>query len=107
YDRAVTTGADLLIWNARLVDGGGRPPRDRVSSEIPDGLIPPLVDLGGGSPPRDALDVGGRTIMPGLIDAHVHVVSDLERSPGFGPPPALHGEEPRPEAPRWFILARA
>ncbi|MET1232703.1 MAG: amidohydrolase family protein [Candidatus Limnocylindrales bacterium] len=54
-----------------------------------------------------ALSTAGRTLLPGLIDAHAHVTSHLERSPGFGPPPPLHGEEPRPEALRWFILANA
>ena len=45
--------------------------------------------------------------MPGLIDAHAHVSSDTERSPGFGPPPPLHGEEPRPRELGWFVLAKA
>ena len=35
---------------------------------------------------------------PGLIDAHAHVSSDTERSPGFGPPPPLHGERAAPDA---------
>ncbi len=44
--------------------------------------------------------------MPGLIDAHAHVSSDTERSPGFGPPPARHGDDPRPPELGYFVLAR-
>ena len=43
--------------------------------------------------------------MPGLIDAHAHVSHDTDRSPGFGPPPALHGDDPRPPELGYFILA--
>ena len=44
--------------------------------------------------------------MPGLIDAHAHLSSDVSRSPGFGPPPALHGELPRPRELGYFVLAK-
>jgi imidazolonepropionase-like amidohydrolase len=46
-------------------------------------------------------------VLPGLIDAHAHVSSDTLRSPGFGPPPPLHGELPRPRALGYFILAKS
>ncbi len=45
--------------------------------------------------------------MPGLIDAHNHVTSDVSRSPGFGPPDPLHGESPRPRELGYFVLANA
>jgi imidazolonepropionase-like amidohydrolase len=109
YDRDVTSGGDLLLWDARLLDGRGGPPRERVAIEIRGGLIEALTDLDEATAPAPdgALDVGGRTVMPGLIDAHNHVMSDLERSPGFGPRPPLHGEEPRPRELRWFVLAKS
>ena len=44
----------------------------------------------------DVVDLEGRTLMPGLIDAHAHLSSDISRSPGFGPPAALKGELPAP-----------
>jgi imidazolonepropionase-like amidohydrolase len=63
------------------------------------------VGAAAGDPPPGAVDVGGRTILPGLIDAHVHLSSDVSRSPGFGPPAPLYGEEPRPRELGWFVLA--
>ena len=97
YDRRVTITGDLLVWNARLVDGHGGAPRERVAIDIRGGLIAEIVDLNGEGPPDGALDVTGRTVLPGLIDAHVHVMSDLERSPGFGPRTALEGRGAAPE----------
>ncbi len=51
------------------------------------------------------MDLTGRTVVPGLIDAHCHFISDLDRSPGFGPPPHRHGEAPRPRELGYFVLA--
>ena len=103
----MTQPATLTIWNARLVDGRGGPALERVAIELRDGRIHAIDPAPGGVPPIHALDVAGRTVLPGLIDAHVHAMSDTERSPGFGPPAALHGEEPRPDELRWFILGKA
>jgi imidazolonepropionase-like amidohydrolase len=107
YDRGVTVTGDLLLWNARLVDGRGGPPREHVAIDIRAGLVATVEDIAGATAPDGARDITGRTVLPGLIDAHMHVMSDLERSPGFGPPPPLKGEEPRPAQLRWFVLALA
>jgi imidazolonepropionase-like amidohydrolase len=95
-----------VLWNARVVDGTGAPPRERAVVRIDAGRV---FELGtaDGTPPPGAIDVGGRTLLPGLIDAHAHVSSDTLRSPGFGPPPPLHGELPRPRALGYFILAKS
>ena len=58
-----------------------------------------------GDPPADAIDLAGLTLLPGLIDAHAHVSSDTERSPGFGLPPLKHGAEPPSKDLRYFVLA--
>jgi len=99
--------ADLTLWNARLVGGHGRGPLERAVVRVLGDQIEAIESVDGRQLPSGAIDLAGRTVLPGLIDAHVHVVSDTERSPGFGPPAALHGEEPRPEALRWFVLAKA
>ncbi|HEY3588216.1 MAG TPA: amidohydrolase family protein, partial [Myxococcaceae bacterium] len=52
-----------------------------------------------------ALDLGGRFLIPGLIDAHIHL-GDFPRS-NFGPPPELEGEEPRPRELVYFVMANA
>lgn len=65
----------ILLKNARIVDGASPAPSDPVSVLIEGGTIrevgPNVASLSGG----DVLDLGGRTLMPGLIDAHVHVVA--------------------------------
>jgi imidazolonepropionase-like amidohydrolase len=103
----VDAAADLILWDARLIDGRGGPPVEHAVVRIVAGRIRAIEAVEGRSAPPGATDVGGRTLLPGLIDAHTHVISDTERAPGFGPPPPLHGEEPRPDALRWFVLAKA
>jgi imidazolonepropionase-like amidohydrolase len=107
YRSRMTQERTLTIWNARLLDGRGGTVRERVAIEVREGIVHAIDHAPGGVIPAGALDVAGRTVLPGLIDAHVHAVSDTERSPGFGPPQALHGEEPRADELRWFILAKA
>ena len=48
---------------------------------------------------RRTLDLAGRTVLPGLIDAHVHLSSYDHL------PPLLRGEAPRPAELRVFVLA--
>jgi imidazolonepropionase-like amidohydrolase len=93
------------LWNARLVDGLGGAPVERASLTLDDGRIA-SIGRADGDPPPDAVDLAGRTLMPGLIDAHAHISNDTERSPGFGPPPALHGDDPRPPELGYFVLAQ-
>jgi imidazolonepropionase-like amidohydrolase len=100
----------MLLTNARVIDGTGRAPYERASIRVDRGRIVEVGDLGGAtasaSDPGVVIDIGGRTLMPGLIDAHAHLSSDVFRSPGFGPPPALHGELPRPRELGYFVLAK-
>ncbi|HEX6869056.1 MAG TPA: amidohydrolase family protein [Candidatus Limnocylindrales bacterium] len=93
------------FWDVRLVDGRGGAPVDGATVTIEDGRIAAIASATGGRP-SDAVDVGGRTMLPGLIDAHAHVSSDTDRSPGFGPPPALHGDDPRPRELGYFVLVQ-
>jgi imidazolonepropionase-like amidohydrolase len=67
------------ITNARLVDGNGGDPISGATIVIADdGRIEQAS--AGIEPPRGAtvMDVDGRTVMPGLIDCHVHFMIDLE-----------------------------
>ena len=99
-----------VLWGVRAVDPGSGTIIDRARITIEDGRIATLDPLDGGDAdgaPSDGLDLTGRTVLPGLIDAHCHVLSDTERSPGFGPPPLLHGEAPRPRELGHYVLAAA
>ncbi len=90
----------IVLWNARLLGA-----RDPVFLSIADGHIADIGAAGGDAPPG-AIELDGRTVLPGLVDAHTHVASDASRSPGFGPPAELKGEEPRPRELGWFVLAK-
>ena len=81
----------LCLSNARLLDGTGAPARERASVLVRDGRIA-AVDDAGVDPPADCrvLDVGGRTLMPGLVDAHAHVTAKL-KAPAEGAEPLLPG----------------
>jgi imidazolonepropionase-like amidohydrolase len=64
-----------------------------------------IAEVGGGADVvarqgLDVIDVAGKTVMPALVDAHVHL-SAYETIP-----PPKRGEEPRVPALRYFELAR-
>ncbi|PZX19858.1 imidazolonepropionase-like amidohydrolase [Palleronia aestuarii] len=63
-----------LLKNARIVDGTAPEPTDPVTIVIEDGRI---RDVGpdAGIAEADVLDMDGLTVMPGLIDCHVHVIA--------------------------------
>jgi imidazolonepropionase-like amidohydrolase len=63
---------DLLIRNARLLDGTGAPPRENVSILIRDGRIAAIGQVAS-EPNLLTLDVAGASVLPGLIDSHVHL----------------------------------
>ena len=79
----------LLFKNARVFDGTNADCAEGMYLRVADGLIQeispkPITD-------RDAraIDVGGRTLMPGLIDAHLHAYcSDvsMQRIEAIGEP---------------------
>ena len=78
----------LHLASARLIDGTGAAPLDGVTVVVEDGRISE-VDARGGPIPADAagIDLDGRTLMPGLVDAHVHVTA-------FDMPEARKGQQP-------------
>lgn len=65
----------LALTNGRLVDGTGAPPREGWSIVVDGARIHAVGPAGAVTIPGDArvVDVGGRTLMPGLIDAHTHL----------------------------------
>ncbi len=69
----------LLLDDATLIDGTGAEPRSGIDILLEDGRItavgPGLVP----PPGAEVIALGGRTVLPGFIDAHVHLT--------FTPPP--------------------
>lgn len=93
-----------VLWDCRIFDPETAAATERrVITLVGDEVR--SIDEVGGEPPEGAHDLGGATVLPGLIDAHAHVASDTTRSPGFGPPPIQHGEPPRPAGLAHYVLA--
>lgn len=65
--------ADLVVRNARLIDGTGAPPRDAVSILVRDGVIRKIATTIGTLEGATVIDADGGTVIPGLIDCHVHL----------------------------------
>jgi imidazolonepropionase-like amidohydrolase len=81
----------LYLLNARVFDGTGAPVREGAALLVEDGRIARLGSASD-SVPDDAhvLDLGGRTLLPGLVDAHVHVAGETP-TPAKGAEPILDG----------------
>ena len=94
----------LVLWDARLYDPATGTASEHRTVAIDEDTITAIGEASG-EKPDGARDLAGATLLPGLIDAHAHVLSDTSRSPGFGPPPARHGEPPRPAALGHYVLA--
>jgi imidazolonepropionase-like amidohydrolase len=62
----------LLLRNARIFDGKSADCAEGMSVLVADGLIREVSAQPIKAPDARVIDVGRRTLMPGLIDAHVH-----------------------------------
>ena len=83
-----------LFRNLRLIDGTGAPAREGAALLIEGETIVHAGPLAAGDAPAPAdaeiLDLGGRTVIPGLVEAHIHLsyndvkaIADLDLN---GPP---------------------
>jgi imidazolonepropionase-like amidohydrolase len=90
----------LILTNARVLDGRGGT-RERADVVLSDGRIQEVREAAGSQAElAGVLDLQGKTLMPGLIDAHAHLYShDPIR-------PLLRGEPPRPRELSYLVAAR-
>jgi predicted amidohydrolase YtcJ len=76
-------GAATTIVNAKIFDGTKSP--DWTSVRFADGLITQCSVAPAAQEGDEVIDAGGGTVLPGLIDAHVHLVPGaLAQSLTFG-----------------------
>ncbi len=77
----------MWLTNARLFDGTGAPVRPNAAVLVEDGRIARIGDAAEPAPEGAAVvDLAGRTLLPGLIDAHAHLFAE--------PPSPAEGAEP-------------
>jgi imidazolonepropionase-like amidohydrolase len=68
----------LEVTGARVIDGTGRPPLPDATVRVVDGRIAAVWQHGerpqdAQAPADDVIQASGKTVMPGLIDAHCHI----------------------------------
>lgn len=92
-DAVASTRRARLLYNFNLIDGSGQPAisqsamlleGDRIAQVWP-GYTPGPEDLARWETagPLDKLNLGGQTVMPGLVDMHVHLRRDEWALPLF------------------------
>jgi N-acyl-D-amino-acid deacylase len=71
---------DLLIRNARVLDGAGNP-WFRADIGVRAGKIAAVGSLGAAATAERTIDAAGRIAAPGFIDVHTHIEGGVEKVP--------------------------
>ncbi|HMA33686.1 MAG TPA: amidohydrolase family protein [Chloroflexia bacterium] len=81
----------LTLLNARLIDGTGAPPQTGVTVRIDGSRIAAVAGPGATPPAPDGptIDLAGRTLLPGLINAHIHILMEANSGDSFA---SMHQE---------------
>lgn len=68
------SGSVVVVKAKNLIDGSGRAPLQDVAVRIDGNVISEVGSNGGVDAPQSArvIDLGDRTLMPGMVDAHIH-----------------------------------
>lgn len=83
---AAAPGETLLVHSGRLLDRPGRAPRGASTVVVRDGRVLEVRDGfvdAATMPGARVVDLSDRFVLPGLIDSHVHLVSDLGGQAGL------------------------
>src|SRR5437879_3731344 len=76
---AAAAANELVIHAGRLIDGTGKAPRTQVSILVHDDRITG-VEAGFTTPKgADVIDLSTSTVLPGLIDDHVHITQSFHK----------------------------
>jgi imidazolonepropionase-like amidohydrolase len=82
-----------IFRNARVFDGVSRELRDGLSVVVSDGRIQSVTEGPVDASDATVIDCKGRTLLPGLIDAHVHIVANsVDLSAGKQWPSYVHAQ---------------
>lgn len=78
----------LLLKNARIIDGNGGAPVENQSVLVADGRISEIAGAESLKAPNSAteIDLSGKTLLPGFIDCHVHIMGNPD--PRLAPRPS-------------------
>jgi imidazolonepropionase-like amidohydrolase len=80
----------LVLKNAFLIDGRGGEPSPTALVVVEDGLIKEVTDREAKTSSGRIIDLRGRTLLPGLMDAHVHPAAlELAFDAQMAIPPAV------------------
>ena len=63
----------VIFKNATLIDGNGGDPRYNVSVLVENNIIREVSECGISLQSADVIDCKGNTLMPGLVDGHMHL----------------------------------
>ncbi|WP_037361750.1 metal-dependent hydrolase family protein [Amycolatopsis orientalis] len=77
-------GGTIRLVNVRIIDGTGGAPVEHGEIVATDGrltYVGPRREHPDGATPVRTLDGGGRTVLPGFFDTHVHVTLSIEDGP--------------------------
>src|SRR5438309_3209710 len=99
--------ADLILRNATIVDARSSSPQQRMSITLRGGKISGVCKADGARPGDESIDLGGAYVVPGLLDAHIHLGDDPAMMGDLAVPLAMRGEAPHHRELVYFVLANA
>ncbi|AHH21012.1 amidohydrolase family protein [Nocardia nova SH22a] len=79
----MSNGGTIRLINVRVIDGTGAAPMENGEIVATDGrlaYVGPRREHAGGISPVHTVDGGGRTVLPGFFDTHVHVTTAIEKN---------------------------